>query len=191
MSDDEDRDVCGDEDTDVHVFIRNHRGIVEVVPCKTRDVALSYFVDRAKLCNDFEKYGVSDASDRCALILAMIERGEPETALSLAKEAYEEDIVETKYEIISTYRREEELCEVKPVETREKYWKTTVVVEVLSKGERPPEWTSLSDLEDSYINGDNSGTQKCCEHEIVTREEMRDLLEAQGSDPNFLDCDEE
>jgi hypothetical protein len=73
----------------------------------------------------------------------------------------------------------------------EKYWKTTLNVEVLTEGdEKPSEPVDLADVAYQISDGDASGhiTSKV---EEVTETEMRQLLINQGSDPDFLIHEEE
>lgn len=73
-----------------------------------------------------------------------------------------------------------------------KFWKTTIVFEVLS--EHPvsplPDDMSLSDIVHMTIHGDASGDVKSFESDEVTNEEMRVLLEAQNSDPDLFNPEE-
>jgi hypothetical protein len=73
-----------------------------------------------------------------------------------------------------------------------KFWKTTIVFEVLS--EHPdgplPDDMSLSDIVHMTIHGDASGDVKSLESDEVTHEEMKVLLVAQNSDPEFLNPEE-
>ena len=74
-----------------------------------------------------------------------------------------------------------------------KFWKTTIVFEVLTEDpEGPlPDDMSLGDIVALTVHGHASGMVKTHEVEEVTHEEMRDLLEAQGSDPDFLSLEDE
>lgn len=67
----------------------------------------------------------------------------------------------------------------------DRYWRTVVCVEVLTRGEDPPEFDDLSDLHYMITTGNASG-DFVETSEPVTEEEMRKLLENQGSDPGFL-----
>jgi hypothetical protein len=68
---------------------------------------------------------------------------------------------------------------------KQRYWKTTVVVTILTCGDEPPDYPSLGDIGYDTTDGDASGvfTQT---HEEVTEQQMSELLVAQGSDPEFL-----
>ena len=74
--------------------------------------------------------------------------------------------------------------------TTMKFWKTTVLVTVLTAGEGPPQYADLSDIAHDIVDGDASG-QYTEEHTELTKEEMSVALVAQGSDPEFLLGDEE
>ena len=65
------------------------------------------------------------------------------------------------------------------------FWKTTIVFEVLSEGDESPSM-DLLELVRETINGHMSGDVKSWEDQKVSRSEMRELLEAQRSDPEFL-----
>ena len=69
-----------------------------------------------------------------------------------------------------------------------KFWKTTIVFEVLS--EHPdgplPDDMNLSEIVHMTIHGHASGDVKSLESDEVTHEEMKVLLVAQNSDPDFL-----
>jgi hypothetical protein len=69
-----------------------------------------------------------------------------------------------------------------------KYWKTTITAVVLTEGDTPPDYDSLTGLaRASYdcLENDASGVVDSASEE-VTEEQMRDLLIGQGSDPEFL-----
>jgi len=66
-----------------------------------------------------------------------------------------------------------------------RFWKTTILVTVLSEGDSPPEFGSLGQVAREIDYGDMSGAWND-EHEEVTRDTMSNLLEEQGSDPAFL-----
>lgn len=68
----------------------------------------------------------------------------------------------------------------------EKYWKTTITVTVLSKGEDPPQFDDLAELHNLITDGPCSGDYNCASEEI-NRVTARRLLEEQSSDPDFLD----
>jgi len=70
-----------------------------------------------------------------------------------------------------------------------RYWRTLVCVEVLTRGEDPPEIDDLATLHDLITTGNASG-DFVETSEVVTEAEMRKLLENQGSDPGFLIRDE-
>jgi hypothetical protein len=68
-----------------------------------------------------------------------------------------------------------------------KYWKTTIVFEVLTEGGTAlPDDMGLEDIIDMTINGHASGDVKSLVSEQVDRQTMADLLEDQRSDPAFL-----
>ena len=68
-----------------------------------------------------------------------------------------------------------------------KYWKTTIVFEVLTEGETAlPDDMTLADIVEMTVHGHASGDVKSLESEEVDRQTMADLLEHQQSDPAFL-----
>jgi len=69
---------------------------------------------------------------------------------------------------------------------KNKYWRTTVTVVVLSKGAQPPEFGDLSELHALIDDGPCSGEYRTASEEI-SREDARAALVAQRSDPDFLD----
>lgn len=71
-----------------------------------------------------------------------------------------------------------------------KYWKTTITAVVLTRGDEAPVLDDLADVHYQITEGDASGEWKRADEEI-TKGEMRTLLEAQGSDAEFLLMDEE
>lgn len=71
----------------------------------------------------------------------------------------------------------------------EKFWETTVKIRVLSRGKGPPDFLSLSSVEDAMSFGDCSGDWDT-EHREITREQAREILADQGSDENFLELGE-
>lgn len=64
------------------------------------------------------------------------------------------------------------------------YYKTRIVVTVLSDGPYNPD--TIHDLAYDITEGECSGDYKVESSEELTREEMAEALEAQGSDPAFL-----
>jgi hypothetical protein len=76
----------------------------------------------------------------------------------------------------------------KRTDWKTKFWKTTIVFEVLS--EHPvsalPDDMSLEQIISMTIHDHASGDVKSCDSEEVTHEKMKVLLEAQRSDPEFL-----
>lgn len=66
-----------------------------------------------------------------------------------------------------------------------KYFVTKLVVEILTEG-APLEYKDLADVHYACTDGEASGDIKEEESFEVTEEEMRDLLLAQGSSPDFL-----
>lgn len=71
----------------------------------------------------------------------------------------------------------------------EKYVRTVIEVEVLTKGDYAPD--DLGDVARDITHGDASGKWEVKAQEEVTRDQMRELLKKQGSDPAFLLGDEE
>jgi len=69
-----------------------------------------------------------------------------------------------------------------------KYWKTTIVFEVLTKDpDSPlPDDMTLDDIVRMTIDGHASGNVTDMGSDEVTHEEMKVLLEAQNSDPEFF-----
>jgi len=69
-----------------------------------------------------------------------------------------------------------------------KYWKTTIVFEVLTEDpDSPlPDDMTLSDIVEMTVHGHASGDVKEFGSEEVSKETMRELLIAQNSDPDFL-----
>ena len=68
-----------------------------------------------------------------------------------------------------------------------KYWKTTIVFEVLTEGETAlPDDMTLADIVEMTVNGNASGNVESLESEQVDRQTMAELLEHQRSDPSFL-----
>jgi hypothetical protein len=73
-----------------------------------------------------------------------------------------------------------------------RYWKTTLTVVVLHEDDDPAIYDSLSDLSRIAYNvneGDCSGQITQVVTEEVSEERMAQLLEEQGSDPEFLIAD--
>ena len=70
----------------------------------------------------------------------------------------------------------------------ERYYKTKIVVEVLSNEPitTPFDLDDLEELAFEVINGGWSGVAYVEKAEELTREECVEALEAQGSDPSFL-----
>jgi hypothetical protein len=70
-----------------------------------------------------------------------------------------------------------------------KYYRTVVTVEVLTSGKKMPSFWGLNHIAQEISDGDASGSW---DYEIyeVSKEEMIQLLENQGSDPSFLIPDE-
>jgi hypothetical protein len=71
-----------------------------------------------------------------------------------------------------------------------KFYKTTVVVTVLSENE-PPEWDNLQDLHYLIDTGHHSGMVATTEEIEVSAKEMADLLMDQNSDTEFFGLDED
>lgn len=71
-----------------------------------------------------------------------------------------------------------------------KYWQTTFTVTVLSESAEPPHFGSVENVAYEITDGHCSGAveESCVE---VTKEQMRELLGAQGSDPDFLILEDE
>ena len=70
------------------------------------------------------------------------------------------------------------------------YYRTIYEIEVLSDDARSADM-SLSDIEYEITEGHCSGTVSCTVHEVVSAEQMAELLLAHGSDPSFLLSDED
>jgi hypothetical protein len=70
--------------------------------------------------------------------------------------------------------------------TKQKYYRTIITVEILS--DYPYSVDTLAHVGYDVTEGDVSGsiTEKC---EEITRDEMKKALIAQGSDPNFILCE--
>ena len=66
-----------------------------------------------------------------------------------------------------------------------KYWKTTIITTVLTEGEQAPGYNCLSEVAYDIDQGDASG-EVVYDHAEITEDEMRELLIAQGTDPEFL-----
>lgn len=74
----------------------------------------------------------------------------------------------------------------------ESFKKTVITVTVLSTGDW--DWDSLGDVAYAITEGDCSGQVETQSVSFLSREEMAEALEAQGSSPSFLlgeDEDEE
>lgn len=69
-----------------------------------------------------------------------------------------------------------------------KFWKTTIVFEVLTEDPTSPlpDDMGLSDIVRMTIDGHASGNVTDMESVEVTHEEMKVLLEEQSSDPEYL-----
>jgi len=67
----------------------------------------------------------------------------------------------------------------------DKFWKTIVTVEVLTRGKTAPEYDSLDAIAYDITNGEASG-YFTVERDEVSPDRMIHPLEAQGSDPSFL-----
>lgn len=67
-----------------------------------------------------------------------------------------------------------------------KFWKTTITVTILSEGDEPPSYNSLSDMADDVFQGDVSGQWTTNESEELEPQVMADELVGQASDPAFL-----
>jgi hypothetical protein len=65
-----------------------------------------------------------------------------------------------------------------------RYYRTVIRVEVLTEGPYDPE--GLADVAEDIVHGDASGRWEVELSEEVSKEKMAELLEAQGSDPEFL-----
>ena len=72
------------------------------------------------------------------------------------------------------------------------FYKTTMVVEVLSEGDEPwpNEFTPLSDVAYEITDGDCSGIVKVTETQELDAEEMIAACVAQGTDPAFFGLEE-
>lgn len=67
-----------------------------------------------------------------------------------------------------------------------KFWKTTITYEVLTEGEKPPEYNNAAEVNYDIEDGDASGQRTVNTAIELTPQEMADALVAQGSDPTFL-----
>lgn len=65
-----------------------------------------------------------------------------------------------------------------------KYYKTVIQVEILSVGPYDPD--TLADVHYDIVEGDCSGKWSIKEQQELSRKEMSEALENQGSDPEFL-----
>ena len=72
-----------------------------------------------------------------------------------------------------------------------KYFRTVFRFEVLSTDEDFGSGMSLADIHYETMNGHASGRFLDGTHNEVSEEDMRKLLEAQGTDPSFLIEDDE
>lgn len=70
------------------------------------------------------------------------------------------------------------------MENKEKYYKTRVVFEVISKD--APFSGGAEDLYQAITSGDCSGAKTECTSVELNREECAEALVGQGSDPSFL-----
>lgn len=70
--------------------------------------------------------------------------------------------------------------------TKQKYYRTIITVEILS--DYPYSVDTLADVGYDMTEGDVSGqiSERC---EEITKDEMKKALIAQGSDPNFILCE--
>lgn len=76
----------------------------------------------------------------------------------------------------------------------EQYYRNVYVVEVLSDEPIPDSlaWENLGNIEHEITFGGSSGqVKRTVTNEEVSREKMAELLQAQGSDPEFLLGDED
>ena len=73
----------------------------------------------------------------------------------------------------------------------DKLWKTTIVVEVLTMGENPPDYDTLDDVQDDATFGDASMSRKEDVHVELTKEQFITECDNQGSDPSFFFGDTE
>ena len=64
------------------------------------------------------------------------------------------------------------------------FYRTVLQVEILS--DEPYRYKALSDVAFDIIEGDCSGKTTVVSQEEVSKEQMAELLIAQGSDPSFL-----
>jgi hypothetical protein len=75
------------------------------------------------------------------------------------------------------------------IEMDKRYYKTTVVVTVLSEYE-PPVWNDLADLNYLITDGHCSGMVATTDEIEVSAKQMAQLLINQNSDPEFFGLDE-
>lgn len=66
------------------------------------------------------------------------------------------------------------------------YYRSVIQLEILSNDPIPPGY-DLTDIVEEMTNGEYSGRWNIAEQKEVSKEEMHELLQAQGSDPTFLD----
>jgi len=71
------------------------------------------------------------------------------------------------------------------------FYKTTIVFEVLHDDSVPIERMNLADIIEETINGHASGMVTDSQTVELTKEATQQALVAQGSDPHFLDMEEE
>jgi hypothetical protein len=80
-----------------------------------------------------------------------------------------------------------DVCEGTGVVRRKRFWKTTLVFEILTEGESAlPDDMSVVDMLNWCIVGEASGDTKSLESIEVDAPTMAKLLEDQRSDPTFL-----
>jgi hypothetical protein len=72
-----------------------------------------------------------------------------------------------------------------PVKSEKKYFKTTIIYEVLSE-DKPVQWESLQELGEEVTDGMCSGRLISEDSVLVTVGELRDLCEKHGTDPSFF-----
>lgn len=70
-------------------------------------------------------------------------------------------------------------------------YRTVLQVEVLHDSVKSFDGWSLADIENSFMEGESSGTWDIVAYNQVSREDMAQLAVAQGSDPGFFGLDDE
>lgn len=69
---------------------------------------------------------------------------------------------------------------------KDKFYRTVVTIEILSRSSRPPKISSISDLSWEILEGGWSGDWDVTDQDEVTPQEMAKMLMKQSSSPEFL-----